>query len=230
MHDRPGLIGRMWYDAAYWTMWGFFNFGFSYRGTGRGNIPKHGPVLIVSNHQSMFDPMLVGLSCPRYPTFLARKNLFDVPVIGHAIRSLGSVPIDRGMGKDGIQSVLDRLTHGRAVLVFPEGERTHTGAVQPLKPGISLLIKRLNCPVVPVGIAGAFSAWNRFTKIPQFSPLLLPPEGSAIGVSVGKPIDPIRYKGGDREEMLADLRNEIEKQVAVAEALRRKSQVNETVE
>jgi len=222
MHDRPGVIGRLWYDAAYWTMWGLFNFGFSYRGTGRGNIPKRGPVLIVSNHQSMFDPMLVGLSCPRYLTFLARKNLFSVPVIGPAIKSLGSVPIDRGMGKDGIQSVLDRLTHGHAVLVFPEGERTHTGDVQPLKPGISLLIKRLNCPVVPVGIAGAFAAWNRFTTIPRFSPLLLPPEDSSIGVAIGTAIDPVRYKGGARDAMLADLQNEIEKQVAVAELLRRK--------
>ncbi|MFO0826431.1 MAG: lysophospholipid acyltransferase family protein [Gemmataceae bacterium] len=222
MHERPGLIGRLWYDAAYWTMWGFFNFGFSYRGTGRGNIPKRGPVLIISNHQSMFDPMLVGLSCPRYPTFLARKNLFDVPVIGPAINSLGSIPIDRSMGKDGIQMVLERLEHGRAVLVFAEGERTHTGDVQPLKPGISLLIKRVNCPIVPVGIAGAFAAWNRFMKIPHFSPLFLPPEPSAIGVSVGKPIDPVRYKSCDRDEMLADLRREIVEQVEKAERLRRK--------
>ncbi|MBA4188965.1 MAG: hypothetical protein C0467_13290 [Planctomycetaceae bacterium] len=222
MHDRPGLIGRMWYDAAYWASWGAFTFGFSYRGIGRGNVPKRGPVLIVSNHQSMFDPMLVGLSCPRYLTFLARKTLFEVPLLGPLIESLGSVPIDRGMGKDGIQAVLDRLTHGRAVLVFPEGERTHSGDVQPLKPGISLLIKRLNCPIVAVGIAGAFTAWNRFTIIPNFSPLLVPAEQSTIGVSIGKPIDPARYKGSSRDEMLADLQNEIQKQVVEAEALRRK--------
>lgn len=222
MSDRPSLIGRIWYDAAYWAMWTFFTPGFSYRGRGRGNIPRRGPVLIVSNHQSMFDPMLVGLSCPRYPTFLARKNLYDVPVIGPAIKSLGSVFIDRNMGKDGIQAVLDALGRGCAVLMFPEGERTHTGDVQPLKPGVSLLIKRVKCPIVPVGVAGAFRAWNRFMKFPRFSPLFLPPTDSTIAVSVGKPIDPSRYLAMSRDEMLADLGNEIARQVVEAEALRRK--------
>ena len=221
MDERPGLIGRLWYDAAYWTMWTFFTLGFSYRGTGRGNVPKKGPVLIAANHQSMFDPMLVGLSLPRYPTFLARNTLFKIPVIGPAIRSLGAVAIDRGRGKDGIQLVLDALGKGRAVIMFPEGERTHTGEVQPLKPGVSLLIKRVQCPIVPVGIAGAFAAWNRFMKVPRFSPPVLPPEESTIGVSMGQPIDPVRYKGMSREEMLADLRDEIVKQTAVAEQVRR---------
>ncbi|VTT97118.1 1-acyl-sn-glycerol-3-phosphate acyltransferase : 1-acyl-sn-glycerol-3-phosphate acyltransferase OS=uncultured planctomycete GN=HGMM_F09D09C25 PE=4 SV=1: Acyltransferase [Gemmataceae bacterium] len=222
MHDRPGLIGRMWYDAAYWASWGGFTFGFSYRGTGRWNVPKRGPALVVANHQSMFDPMLVGLSCPRYLTFLARNTLFDVPLLGPLIRSLGSVPIDRGMAKDGIRAVLDRLSHGRAVLVFPEGERTFSGDLQPLKPGIALLVQRLNCPVVPVGIAGAFDAWNRHTTIPRPSPLFLPPGASTIGVSVGEPIPASRYKELGRDAMLADLHAEIARQVAKAEALRRR--------
>jgi 1-acyl-sn-glycerol-3-phosphate acyltransferase len=222
MDDRPGLAARLWYDAAYWTMWTFFTLGFSYRGTGRGNVPKRGPVLIAANHQSMFDPMLVGLSLPRYPAFLARKNLFDIPVIGPAIKSLGSVPIDRSMGKDGIRAVLDALGRGRAVILFPEGERTHTGQVQPLKAGVSLLFQRVRCPIVPVGIAGAYAAWNRFLKWPRFSPPFLPPGDSTIGVSMGEPIDPARYHGMTRDELLADLRGEIVKQVAVAEEVRRR--------
>jgi 1-acyl-sn-glycerol-3-phosphate acyltransferase len=222
MDERPGLMARLWYDAAYWTMWTFFTFGFSYRGTGRGNVPKTGPVLIASNHQSMFDPMLVGLSLPRYPTFLARDNLFQIPLIGPAIKSLGAVAIDRSMGKDGIQLVLAALAKGRAVIMFPEGERTHTGEVQPLKAGVSLLIKRVQCPIVPVGIAGAFAAWNRFMKMPRFSPPVLPPGDSTLAVSMGKPIDPSRYKGMSREEMLADLREEIVKQTVIAKQLRRK--------
>lgn len=222
MDDRPGLIGRLWYDAAYWTMWTVFTLGFSYRGKGRGNVPRRGPALVLANHQSMFDPMLVGLSLPRYPTFLARSTLFDVPVLGSAITSVGAVPIDRGMGKDGIRRVLDALGRGGAVIMFPEGERTHTGAVQPLKAGVSLLIQRVNCPIVPVGIAGAYAAWNRFMRWPRFSPPFLPPGESTIGVSMGEPIDPARYKGMGRNELLADLRGEIVKQVAVAEEVRRK--------
>ena len=180
-----------------------------------------GPLLLVSNHQSMFDPMLVGLSLPRYPAFLARSTLFDVPLLGPAIRSVGAVPIDRSMGKDGIQLVLGALSKGWPVIMFPEGERTHTGEVQPLKPGVSLLVKRVQCPIVPVGIAGAFAAWNRFMKWPRFSPPFLPAGDSTLGVSMGEPIDPARYKTMSRDEMLADLRNEIVKQTEVAKRLRR---------
>lgn len=218
----PTLIGRVWYDAVFWSTFTFYTFGFSLRRTGWGNMPRTGPVLVLANHASMLDPNLVGLASRRYLTYLARKNLFGQPVLGWFIRSVGAVPIDRGMGKDGIQSVLGALERGGAVLVFPEGERTHDGTVQPLKPGVSLLIRRVNCPIVPVGIAGTFQAWSRHMKLPKPAPLLLHPEDSSIALSVGKPIDPIRYKGMDRDDMMDDLRREIVAQVEAAERLRRK--------
>ncbi len=171
----------------------------------------------------MFDPVLIGLASRRYLSFLARKNLFEQPVLAPAIRKLNAIPIDRGMGKDGIQAVLDALGQGRAVLIFPEGERTHTGEVQPLKPGVSLLIKRVNCPIVPVGIAGSYAAWNRHMKLPRPSPLFLHPGPSTIAVTVGEPIDPVRYKGLNRDAMMADLHREIVAQFGKAEMLRRKA-------
>jgi 1-acyl-sn-glycerol-3-phosphate acyltransferase len=221
MSDRPGLMGRRWYDFANLLALPFYYFGFCYRYRGRGNVPRRGPVLLLSNHQSMLDPVLIGACTNRYLTFLARSTLFSVPILGPLIRSLNAIPIDRNMGKDGIQSVLERLAAGQAVLMFPEGERTHTGEVQPLKPGVSLLIKRVMCPIVPVGIAGCFAAWNRFMKAPRFSPLFLPPGPSTIGVSLGEPIDPARYAGKDRGWMLEDLRQELAKQKDAAERLRR---------
>jgi 1-acyl-sn-glycerol-3-phosphate acyltransferase len=222
MSDRPNLAGRLWYDGVFWSSFTFFTFGFSLRREGWNNVPKKGPLLVVSNHQSMFDPVLVGLSSRRYLSYLARKNLFEQPVLAPLIRSLNAIPIDRGMGKDGIQAVLEALGHGQAVLVFPEGERTHDGTVEPLKPGVSLLIKRVACPIIPVGIAGAFGAWSRHRKWPKPSPLFLPPTDSTIAVSVGEPIDPARYEKMKRDAMMDDLHAALKAQHAAAERLRRK--------
>jgi len=222
MSDRPNLAGRLWYDCVYWSSFTFFTFGFSFRHDGWANVPKKGPLLFVSNHQSMFDPVLVGLSSRRYLSYLARKNLFEQPGLAPLIRSLNAIPIDRGMGKDGIQAVLDALGQGQAVLMFPEGERTHDGSVEPLKPGVSLLVKRVSCPIVPVGIAGCFAAWSRHRKWPKLSPFFLPPTDSTIAVSVGEPIDPSRYEKMKREPMLDDLHAALKAQHAVAERLRRK--------
>jgi 1-acyl-sn-glycerol-3-phosphate acyltransferase len=222
MLDRPKLAGRLWYDTVFWSSFTFFTFGFSLRRSGWANMPRRGPVLVVANHQSMFDPVLVGLSSRRYLSYLARSNLFTKPVLAPVIRSLNAIPIDRGMGKDGIQAVLDSLGHGRAVLMFPEGERTHTGEVQPLKPGVSLLIKRVTCPIVPVGIAGCFEAWSRFHTLPHFSPLLVSPGPSTIALAVGEPIDPARYAGKHRDRVVEDLHRELVAQHAAAERLRRK--------
>jgi 1-acyl-sn-glycerol-3-phosphate acyltransferase len=222
MAARPNLTGRLFYDFCYWSSYIFFTFGFSFRRRGWANVPEEGPLLLVSNHASMFDPIVVGLSTRRYLSFLARKNLFEQPVVAPLIRNLNAIPIDRGMGKDGIQAVLHALGEGQAVLVFPEGERTHTGQLQPLKAGISLLIKRVHCPIIPVGVAGSYAAWNRFAKLPRFSPIFLQPEPSTIAVSIGKPIDPERYRGMEREGILADLHREIGIQWAEGERLRRK--------
>jgi 1-acyl-sn-glycerol-3-phosphate acyltransferase len=222
MTDRPNFFGRMWYDTVFWSSFTFFTFGFSIRRGGWKNMPKTGPVLLIANHQSMFDPVMVGLSSRRYLSYLARKDLFEQPILAPLIRSLNAIPIDRNMGKEGIEAMLAGLNAGQAVLVFPEGERTHDGSILPIKPGISILVKRVSCPIVPVGIAGAFAAWSRHMKIPRFSPLFLPPEASTIAISIGEPIDPVRYKNMKREEMLADLHRAIVNQHAVAEQLRRK--------
>lgn len=220
--SRPTLMGRIWYDSVYWASFTFFRFGFSLRWTGWKNMPKQGPVLVVSNHQSMFDPVLVGLASRRYLSYLARSTLFDNPWFARLIRSLNAIPIDRNFGKEGIQSVLEALSRGHCVLMFPEGERTHDGRVQPLKPGVSLLIRRVSCPIVPVGIAGAYSAWNRFMRWPRFSPLWLPPQPSALSVSVGPPIDPSRYKGRDRDALLEDLHAAIVREFERAKRQQRK--------
>ena len=135
MSARPNLTGRLFYDFVYWSAFTVFGFGFSYRRKGWANIPKHGPLLLVANHQSMFDPVLVGLASRRYLSFLARKNLFEQPVLAPIIRKLNAVPIDRGMGKDGIQAVLSGLTQGQAVLVFPEGERPTRANCSRSRPG-----------------------------------------------------------------------------------------------
>ncbi len=222
MADRPNFVGRMWYDTVFWSSFTFFTFGFSIRRSGWKNMPLRGPVLVLANHQSMFDPVMVGLSSRRYLSYLARKNLFEQRGLAPIIRSLNAIPIDRSMGKDGIQAVLDALGQGQAVLVFPEGERTQDGSVEPLKAGVSLLIKRVNCPIVPVGIAGAFAAWSRHMKVPKLSPLMLPPEASTIAISVGEPIDPLRYQNMKRDAMLDDLHRALVAQHAAAERLRRK--------
>lgn len=215
------VAGRAVYRAAHWATFYTFTFGWSFRAAGRENIPPAGPVLLVANHQSFIDPVLVGLGATRAPTYLARSNLWDHRTLAHLIDYWGAVPIDRGFGKEGLQTVLGELAKGRVVLMFPEGQRTRDGELQPLKPGVSLLVKRVTCPIVPVGVAGAYQAWPPHRKLPLAEPLWRASAGRGIGVAFGKPIDPARYKGAGRAEMLADLGDEIRVAYEAAQRIRR---------
>jgi 1-acyl-sn-glycerol-3-phosphate acyltransferase len=197
--------------------------GFSYRFEGRRNVPRTGPALLLSNHESFFDPLIVGSAARRHLCFLARKTLFRNKYFGALISRVNAVPVDQeGIAKEGLKAILERLKAGEAVLVFPEGERTWTGEVQPLKPGVLLLIKRTSAPIVPVGLAGAFQALPRTRKWPKFSPLCLPPTGSDIAVSIGQPIPAERYRDMPRDEVLAELFGELKRAKARAQRLRRK--------
>lgn len=134
---------------------------FRYRFSGKSFVPHIGPVLLVANHQSNLDPVLVGIACPRQLKYLARQGLFFWP-FSLWIRSLGAVPIDRERGAiGGIRTTLELLKQGNAVVVFPEGSRTPDGKLHPLLPGFSLLARRSGATVVPVAIDGAFEALPR---------------------------------------------------------------------
>src|SRR5262249_7581529 len=162
--------------------------------------------------------LLVGLGTRRHLCYLARKTLFRKRVFAWFIRMLNAVPVDQeGVGKEGLKAILEQLQLGRAVVVFPEGERTHTGAMSALRPWIELRIKRAQAPVIPVGIAGDFEALPRWRTVPTPAPLFWPGCRARMAVSVGEPLDARRYAKMPREESLAELFAKIEAQWRRAE-------------
>jgi 1-acyl-sn-glycerol-3-phosphate acyltransferase len=214
---------RWMYECGYWLSKTILAWGFNYRSEGGRNVPQTGPALLLSNHQSFLDPSIVGSAHRRHLCFLARKTLFRNRYFGALIRRLNAVPVDQeGVAKEGLKTILEQLQAGQAVLVFPEGERTYTGNIQPLKPGILLLIKRMSAPIIPVGLAGAFDALPRTRPWPKFSPFFLPTRGADIAVSIGKQIPAERYRDMPRDQVLEELRQELMDAKERAERLRRK--------
>lgn len=217
------LLARAWYDSVRLTTAAILTTGFSMRYEGRQNVPLEGPTLLVANHESFLDPLMIGSVLPRRLSFLARKTLFRNPLFALFIRSLNSVPVNQeGFAREGLQIILEQLQKGNAVLVFPEGERTWTGKMNYLKPGVHLLIKRVEMTIVPVGVAGPYEAWPRTKSRPKLSPLFAPPSDHTISVAFGKPFSSTFYKGWDREKVLSDLHDRILTMADRAEVIRRK--------
>jgi 1-acyl-sn-glycerol-3-phosphate acyltransferase len=213
----------LWYEATYLASFAGMTFGFGLRMEGMHHVPRHGPALLISNHQSYFDPVLVGLCARRHIHYLARKTLFKHKAFTRLILSLNAVPIDQdGIGIDGLRVTVQQLKAGHAVVLFPEGGRTDNGRLQPLKPGVQLLLKRSAAPIVPVGIAGAYEAWSRWRTLPMPAPLFLPPSERSIAVVIGPPLDPRPLAELPRQQALDELAKAIESACARAEQLRRK--------
>ena len=139
-----------------------FVFWLQYRARGIEKIPTVGGGLILGNHQSFIDPLLIGLPLHRPVSFLARDTLFPVPVIGWILRNTYVMPLSRDTGgAAGIRETIRRLDEGFLVGLFPEGTRSPDGTMGPLKPGFAALVRRTDLPIYPVGIAGAHRALGR---------------------------------------------------------------------
>ncbi|GIW93924.1 MAG: hypothetical protein KatS3mg110_1965 [Pirellulaceae bacterium] len=141
---------------------------------GRHHIPRTGPALICANHQSVLDPILVGMQFNRRLNYLARRSLFENRILASLIRFLDAIPIEReGMGLDGLRETLRRLHAGELVLIFPEGTRSPDGRLQPLKPGFCAVAKRAEVPLLPVAIDGAHCSWPRYQPWPHPARIVL---------------------------------------------------------
>jgi 1-acyl-sn-glycerol-3-phosphate acyltransferase len=147
----------------------------------RERMINHGPVILAANHQSFLDPPLAGSVSDRAIYFLARRTLLDGPIFGWLLPKLNVIPVDSEGGKDrtALKALIRILRAGQGTLVFPEGQRTPDGHLQPALPGVGLVIAKTLAPVVPMRIFGAFDAWPLHEKWPRLG---------RVTVVVGEPI------------------------------------------
>lgn len=195
------------------TMRIVFTVWMRYRAKGIENVPSEGGALVLANHQSFLDPLMIGLPLTRPVSFLARENLFRVPLVGWILRNTYVMPLNmEGASLAGIRQTLKRMQQGFLVGVFPEGTRSPDGVVGELKPGFTTLVKRVEVPIIPVGVAGAHRALGLGHK-------LLKPE--RVCVVFGEPIlpediAPLRERGREAE-LMAFVRGKILECVQEAE-------------
>ena len=147
----------------------------------RERMINHGPVILAANHQSFLDPPFAGSASGRAIFFLARRTLLDGPILGWLLPKLNVIPVDSEGGKDrtALKALIRILRAGEGTLVFPEGQRSPDGKLQPALPGVGLVIAKTLAPVVPMRIFGAFEAWPMHEKWPRLG---------RVTVVVGEPI------------------------------------------
>lgn len=139
---------------------------------GIDHVPASGPFLLISNHQSNLDPILIQAVCPRPVHAMAKSVQFRVPLIGPYMIRLLSFPVRRHQtDPQAVRVALRRLTAGYGVAVYIEGERTWDGRLQQARVGTVRLALKAGVPVVPCGISGAYDAWPRWTRFPQLLPI-----------------------------------------------------------
>jgi len=158
-----------WYDFVRWLVRNtFFRATGGLKGIGRENVPKTGPVIIAPNHVSNLDPPAVACTCPRRLNFMAKEELFKVPILGPIIRSLDAFPLKRGEGDmEAIRHAMAQLEKGMTLIVFPEGQRGDGVSIQPMTKGVTMLARKTGAVVVPVGIVGSHKVLPRGQSKPK---------------------------------------------------------------
>ena len=161
----------------------FVRFSLRLKAEGLENFPKESGFIIASNHRSHLDPPIVNTISPFPVMFMAKKELFDVPLLGKIIKKAGAIPVERGKrGTKSLIKAMELLKKKYVVGVFPEGTRAEPGKFLKPKTGIGLLVSKADVPVVPVRIEGADKVFPKGKKFPKIGM-------HPIEVKIGKPIE-----------------------------------------
>ncbi len=170
------------------------------------HVPVTGGALLLSNHLSFLDPAVIGVQLRRPASYLAKSELFEVPVFGRVIPKLNAFPVRQGAGDIGaVRETIKRLKEGRVLTVFPEGARSLSGELQPLQGGFTLIVRKAGVPIIPVGIEGSYQAWPRGQALPRTNPVRVK-FGPALHVQEMKPAEIVTTVERAIAGLIADLR------------------------
>ncbi len=158
---------------------------------GRENIPQKSSFILVSNHGSLFDPPLLGHAVGRNISFMAKSELFKIPILGFIIKSCGAYPVKRGIvDKTTIKIACDKLSNNNSIGIFIDGTRQKDGRVNKPKHGAALLSFKNQKMLLPVAIINSHRLFRLKFFIPFFSKII---------IKVGKPINP--PKGSSKTDL-----------------------------
>lgn len=144
-----------------------FKLFFRFKVTGQQNLPQDGPFIIVANHTSLLDPIILGISVRPKIIFIAAAYLFEIPCLGYLLRKVNSIPIHRENNTNNIKSIkkaLKILQQGGVLGIFPEGGLDRQKDNLPIKLGASYLATKAGVPIVPIKIKGADKVLPRGAK------------------------------------------------------------------
>ncbi|MCE5169583.1 1-acyl-sn-glycerol-3-phosphate acyltransferase [Paenibacillus profundus] len=161
----------------------FYRILFRFEAKNKHYVPKEGGVVLCSNHISLLDPPAIGILLDRRIRFMAKAELFKVPVFGPAIDALGAFPVKRGgVSKETIRTAFQLLNDGEIMGIFPEGTRNTDGAVA-AKKGAAMIALRSRATIVPVAVIGNYKLFRK-TRVCYGPPIdmsdLLAEKGSDV--------------------------------------------------
>jgi 1-acyl-sn-glycerol-3-phosphate acyltransferase len=158
---------------------------------GMQNVPRDGPLLIVANHVTYFDPFWIAVRIYRRLRFMAWDKIFGIPIAGPVFNWLGAFPVSLENPESGAyKSALGILQRGGALMIFPEGGRSPNGSLMRFKPGAARLAMRTGATVLPVAVRGGVKVWNRAMWLPR---------PAKVRVEYLKPIPPAEFPPTETE-------------------------------
>ena len=185
MRDREPSASLLLYHLFKWSVVAP-TLGLYFRGRvyGSDQVPQHGPLVIVANHASDFDPPLVSCSVRRPVSYMAKEELFRVPVLSSAIRLYGAYPVKRGSAdRSAIRAAITQLNQGWAVGIFLSGTRTDDGRIPEAKLGAALIAAKTGAPLLPLSLWGTDQIFAKGSLIPRPVPITI-----RIGAVIPAPV------------------------------------------
>ena len=173
----------MLYSVVKFLLGSFIKLFFRLKVTGAEHLPREGGAIVAANHVSLWDPPVVGAALPRPVCFMAKEELFELPLLGWTILRLGAFPVRRNTAdRTAIRTALGRLADGYLLGLFPEGTRSKNGELGNPEPGIALIAAKAGVPIIPAAIIGTNRRLFDGVLVPRFEVRF----GEALHISSGK--------------------------------------------